>query len=261
MTPYYDEDGITIYHGDCLEHLDVWAGLAEPAVMVTDPPYGIGWSTHGISRTSHPDRVARDYNGSSAATVTIANDTTTEVRDAALHAWAGRPALVFGSLKVSPPDACRHVAVYVKPKDAGSLSGLATMRRDVEAIYVLGDSDEWKRRPSEGPSRSTLHGDARPLSIWRTSVFKTRWAVVGTPHGLAAKSGHPHAKPTDVLSELIGLHSGVVVDPFMGSGSTLVAAKELGRTAIGFEIEEQYCARAVERLAQGVLDLRTPEGA
>lgn len=254
-SPYYSDDHVTIYHGDCLELLDVWAGMTEPAVMVTDPPYGIGWSKHGISRTFHGDRVRGDFNGQHRPHQEIANDRTTDVRDAALSLWAPRPALVFGSLLLPPCPGTRHVAVYVKPSDAGSLSGLATLRRDVESIYVLGDSDEWKRQPGEGPSRSTLHGSNRPPSVWRTSVFRTHWAVAGTPHGLAAKSGHPHAKPTDVLSELIGLHSGLVVDPFMGSGSTLRAAKDLGRKAIGIELEERYCETAARRCAQEVLAL------
>ena len=233
MKPYYDEGGITIYHGDCRE-IGAWLTAD---VLVTDPPYGIAWTSHGVSRTSYRDRANGVYPGTHRPVASIKNDLTTAHRDAAIEMWGDRPGFVFGSLLIAPPQFVRQVAIYVKPKDAGSLTGLATLRRDVEGIYVIGKSDEW-----------VPYGQ-------RSSVFRTGWAVVGTPAGLSRKSGHPHAKPTDVLRELIGLHSGVVADPFAGSGSTLRAAKDLGRRAIGVEIEERYCEIAARRMGQEVLAL------
>ena len=254
MNPYYQDDLVTLYLGDCRE-VDAWL---EADVLVTDPPYGIGWSKHGISRTSHGDRMSGDYNGRHRPHQEIANDATTEVRDEALALWAPKPALVFGSLKMAPPAETRHVAVYVKPLDAGSLTGLAFLRRDVEAIYLLGRCEAWERKPSEGPSRTSLPQHLRPPSKWRSSVFATSWRLAGTSAGLAATSGHPHAKPTDVLRDLIAVAPGVVADPFAGSGSTLMAAREMGRQAIGVEVDERYCEIAAKRLAQGILDLGEP---
>ena len=66
---------------------------------------------------------------------------------------------------------------------------------------------------------------------------------------------HPATKPLKLMKSLCGLASSTILDPFMGSGTTLVAAKQLGRKAIGIEIEEKYCKIAVERLKQGVLPL------
>jgi len=69
---------------------------------------------------------------------------------------------------------------------------------------------------------------------------------------------HPTQKPVELMRFFMRLHTDpadLILDPFMGSGTTLVAAKQLGRRAIGIEIEEKYCAVAVERLAQGVLRL------
>ena len=73
----------------------------------------------------------------------------------------------------------------------------------------------------------------------------------------AEKNGHPCPKPIVQWKRLLNrctIRGETTLDPFMGSGTTLVAAKQLGRKAIGIEIEEKYCEIAVKRLAQGVLD-------
>lgn len=65
---------------------------------------------------------------------------------------------------------------------------------------------------------------------------------------------HPCQKPIRLMKRVVSMTSGVVFDPFMGSGTTLVAAKQLGRKAIGIELEEKYCEIAARRLSQQVLD-------
>ena len=226
-TPYYQDDAVTLYHGDSLTIPD-WL---EADVLVTDPPYGRNWRQGRLKWRSG------GYQSESAAAATgIANDSDTSARDAALTKWGCvRPTIAFGDLMLAPPAGTKLVGVYAKPPDAGLRGSVGGVRRDLEAIYLL------------GPWPSGVGG--------RSALFRTAASNVGNPAGIvAASGGHPHAKPTDVLEELISLTSGTVADPFAGSGSTLVAAKALGRRAVGVEIEERYCEMAARRLAQGVLD-------
>src|SRR5699024_2659666 len=161
----------------------------------------------------------------------IQNDGDTAARDSVLGLWGGRPGLVFGSAEVQPPARTRRTLVWQKPADAG-LFGSTIWRKDWEPIFMVG---RWPQLPA------------------------TESSVIGTScgsHRQYAQGVHPHAKPIDTLQRLIGkCPPGTVADPFAGSGSTLVAAKQLGRKAIGVELEERYCEIAARRLSQGVLDL------
>jgi len=79
-------------------------------------------------------------------------------------------------------------------------------------------------------------------------------------HTTAKPDGHPSPKPIKLMRHILEVFSdGTILDPFMGSGTTLVAAKQLGRRAIGIEIEEKYVKIAIDRLRQEVLPLNTPE--
>jgi hypothetical protein len=145
---------------------------------------------------------------------------------------ATAPAVVFGDLMLPPPPTAKHVLIYDKGNDAGMRGAVGGYRRNAEAIYLL------------GAHGATFGG--------RSAIVKTRVSAGGN---LSRTTGHPHTKPGDVMSSLIEhAPTGTVADPFAGSGSTLVAAKQLGRRAIGVELEERYCEIAARRLSQGVLD-------
>jgi len=84
---------------------------------------------------------------------------------------------------------------------------------------------------------------------------KTMGTVIREPWPYGKHDHHGSEKPVALMRRFVGLTEGTLLDPFMGSGSTLVAAKDLGRQAIGIEIEERYCEIAAGRLAQRVLSM------
>ena len=224
MKPYYEDDLVTLYHGDCREVTDWLAG----DVLVTDPPYGTqagdGYLTDSFKRSGPTEDHKR-----------IAGDADTRARDAALAAWGDRPSIIFGSALKTPPYGAVQQLAYVKPPDAGAVASRAGWRRDVEIVFLCGP---WA---IGAPKRS--------------SVLRTGARSMGNPFGVAARSGgHPHAKPIDVMEALIAsCPPGVIADRFAGSGSTLVASKGVGRRAIGVELDERYCEIAAKRLAQDTL--------
>jgi len=213
VKPYYQDAAVTIYHGDCREILP---GL-EFDVMVTDPPYGISHS----SGSTGPATWAHS---------TIQGDSDTVVRDWAIEAMGDKPCAVFGTWKMPRPRSTRGVLIWDKGPGGGGLGDLAfPWKLSFEEIYILGQG--WKGHRGEG-------------------VLKGMTIVSWESHGRT----HPHEKPVTLLKHLIGkAPAGVIVDPFMGSGTTLRAAKDLGRKAIGIEIEERYCEIAARRMRQEVL--------
>lgn len=214
MSIYYEDDLVTLYHGDCREITD-WL---EADVLVTDPPYGIGWKIG-----NNPKRLSWAHEG-------IKNDGDTAARDEMLALWGDRPGVVFGTW-IAPRPACRQTLVWQKPVDAGVVGSTTGFRTDTELIFLVG---KWPKR------------DSAWSSVLVTGSNKNAYLRPGM--------GHPHAKPTGLMEVLIErAPAGVVTDPFAGSGSTLVAAKQLGRLAIGVELDERYCEIAAKRLAQDTL--------
>jgi hypothetical protein len=233
VEPYYSDDTVTLYLGKC-EEVTEWLAAD---VLVFDPPYGIEWCTGRLGRYSH----GKNRHGTSYAQPGIAGDSDTAVRDDVLATWGPRPAATFGALTVVAPADVRQVLVYRKPPDSGARGAHGGFRRDLEAVYLT------------GPWSTGLGG--------RSSLLTTTARAAGSPSGTAARYGHPHAKPVDVMETLIAAcPPGVIADPTAGGGSTLIAARNLGRRAIGVELEERYCEQIAKRLDQGVLSLEALGG-
>ena len=220
--PYYTDDFVTLYHGDC-RGITEWL---EADVLVTDPPYGIGWAQPDL-----PPGPKRGRHGAFAKHDGIRGDSSTAARDEALSLWGvTRAGVVFASWRFLIPDA-KQTLVWLKPRTTGVIGAKYGYRRDTEAVQLIGGTHV--KRP-----------------VARSSVLVTKGS-----HTDYLDGSHPHTKPVPLLQTLIEwCPPGTIADPFAGSGSTLVAAKRLGRRAIGVELEERYCEIAAKRLAQGVLD-------
>ena len=220
MKPYYQDDFITLYHGDCLQHLDM---LDQADVMVTDPPYGINNESKKGGYKGAGSQIRR--------ATPIAGDLTLEARDKVLTDWGTGPAIVFGVWNKPRPAGTRSRLIWWKKGSAPGPACSAFMTQD-EEIYILG-----KGFIATSPPQRSVIETSEPRSVE------------------VAKIGHPTPKPVGLMETLIERcpPEWVIVDPFAGSGSTLRAAKNLGRKAIGFEIEEKYCEIAANRLAQEVL--------
>lgn len=227
MKPYYSQDGITIYHGDCREVLPTLP-TESVDLIATDPPYGIGYAT---SRRSRNDKLR----------TAIAND---ETLDVVAEAWPLAMALLSHD---------RHWYAFASPRKiaiaesvfSGSKHILAWDKGDRGTVGDLecGFGEAWEAIFYGMKGRRAINGK-RPRTVIRFD-----WSGTMDPV-------HPTVKPIEIMERIIHWSTAVdelVLDPFMGSGPTLAAAKRIGRRAIGIEIDERYCEIAAKRLAQGVL--------
>lgn len=216
MKPYYQQDGITIYHGDCA---DVLASLPNVENVVTDPPYGINASRQ---------------------------------RNSAKDGWVY---YVGGDWDADRPSPALLRAVIGKGKHV-VLWGANYFKDALPA----GHKNKWLIW-DKGQSEFSLADCEMAWCSWDGAIRRLTY-----PRALALRDGkqHPTQKPVEVmvwcLTQLPNtIHAtGPVLDPFMGVGSTLVAAKKLNRSAIGIEICEAYCEIAAKRLSQGALNLEIP---
>lgn len=181
------------------------------------------WLTADVMVTDPPYGMA--YRSSRKKHKAIVGDRTAGLRDAVLDLWGDRPAIMFGTWKVPKPDKVRQMIVWDKRGGAGYSGDLNMPWADItEEIYVLGQGWVGGRRPAI-------------------------YSIPTIPH--AHRVEHPTPKPVRLMSELLlCCPEGVIADPFAGSGATLIAARNMGRRAIGVEIDERYCEITAQRLGQ-----------
>ena len=217
MTPYYAHAGITIYHGDCREILPT---LGPVDLVLTDPPYEMTATGGGIgAKREYLSDIDGFTDGGFDPELLSGFDNW-----ACFCAKAQLPELLIMAAKWP-----RWMLVtWNKPNPTPLSNG--NYLPDTEYIVHAFQS-------------------GRCFGSYRD---KSRYIL----HPASQDNLHPNEKPIKVIRKFVsvGTEEGdVVLDPFMGSGTTLVAAKLEGRQAIGIEIEERYCEIAAKRLEQGVL--------
>jgi len=224
MSLYYQDDLVTLYHGDCLE-ITEWLAAD---VLVTDPPYGMSF----ISSASK-------YKGKSNA---VAGDHSSAVRDVALDAWGSKPGLAFGTWRVNKPTGTRLTLTWDKGASPGMGDLTLPWGLSTEEIYVLG---QW---PAITPGGRVREGG-------RPSRFPSVLRIDTLNSQALDRPDHPTPKPVSLMQLLVEkCPAGTITDPFAGSGSTLLAARNLGRQSIGVEMEERYCEIIAKRLSQQAFD-------
>jgi DNA modification methylase len=237
--PYYEDGAVTLYHGDAL---DIIAELDLTVdAVVTDPPYASGTRLEAAKT----------------------NTAKTMLR---AGRFADRPIDLDQMTTTGFVWLLRAVAIGVRPMlaDGGSL-----------LCFI-----DWRQWPNLVGALETANLRVQGMVVWDKehfglgNGFRSQHELVchaskGVPtiydkgvgnvlsHPRVEPVDHPSPKPEKLMQRLIAAVTppgGVVLDPFAGSGTTLRAAKNIGRRAVGIESVEDYCAGAADRLAQGVLD-------
>lgn len=214
MSIYYQNELVTLFHGDCLEQRD-WLDCD---VLVTDPPYGMSFQSNFRKDKTQIFDV-------------IVGDDSTIIRDLALDLWGSEKAsIVFGTWRQPKPAMTKVLGIWNKGESAGMGDLSIPFGINHEEIYIYGKKGFFGKRTN--------------------SIF----TIPTIPSTDLFRPNHPTPKPVQLMSILIEKTHGTIADPFAGSGATLVAANNLGRKAVGVELEEKYCEMIAKRLDQLVFD-------
>lgn len=224
MKPYYSEQGQTIYCGDCRKVLPL-LGHRSVDLVITDPPYGV------------------DYDGGAKLREKLQNDDS-----ASMYSVLGG---VYPKCKPTS-------ALYLFYADGDQ----AVLQAVLQCGFEVRNTLIWNKNIAQfGAFSAQYKQKHEPFLYCHLKGEAPQWyggnceTTVWDCDRNAQNDLHPTQKPLGLMLRAIknsSMEGDLVLDPFMGSGTTLRAAKDLGRKAIGIEIEERYCEIAAKRLSQEV---------
>jgi site-specific DNA-methyltransferase (adenine-specific) len=247
MEPYFRDSGIVIYHAD----LRALEEVGPVASVVTSPPYNAG-----VAYDVHDDALAdEEYRAlASSAAGLIADSLRAEngrawvnIGVTQLHCW-------IDALRVAGLSSSTTIAWDYGLSTADTAWGswqspsAPHLRYGFEPV-ICAWGEQWRRTAPVG-----FEHWRDELGRW-PELCRNVWRIAP---GASAGGEHPAVMPVDLAARAIRLSTWpteTVLDPFAGTGTTLLAAQLLGRRAIGIEVSERYCELAAKRLAQGTLDL------
>ncbi len=244
MKPYYSDESVTLYHGDSFDILHDLAGVG---AVVTDPPYSSG----GAFRGDRAIQTSKKYVNTDSVSGGYLPEFAGDNRDQrSFVAWstmwlnACRQASVVGAPLVTFID-WRNLPALTDAVQAGGWvwRNLGTWWKPGIRMQKgrFSGSAEYVIYATNGPASD---GQGSPQNVHRCKP------------DASSERDHIAQKPVDVMQWALQVAPpGVLIlDPFMGSGSTLAAARSLGHPVIGIDVDERYCEIAARRLSQGVLD-------
>lgn len=244
MTPYYSDEWVTLYLGDAF---DILHDLSEIGAVVTDPPYSSG----GAFRGDRAQQTSAKYVNSDSRSREYLPEFAGDNRDQrSFVVWstmwlnACRQASTPGAPLVSFID-WRNLPALTDAVQAGGW-----VWRNIGTWWKPGvrmqkgrfsASSEYVIYATNGPA---VDGQGSPQNVHRCAPDPS------------SERDHIAQKPVDLMRWAMQVvpPGAVVLDPFMGSGAALVAAKSLGHRVVGIDVDERYCEIAARRLAQDVLD-------
>ena len=228
MKPYYEDESVTIYHGD-FRDVEVPGG----GVVVTDPPYNMGYHYESYS----DDLTQHEYLNLLERSMDLGENNR--------------------YVMVNYPELSTSLAVHIghAPKKIVSWVYSANTPRQWRAVswYFLSPDLSLSGQPYKNPTDKRVaeriaNGEQARLYDW--------WYEDQVKNVSGEKTSHPCQIPESLMKRILTVTPAeLYIDPFMGSGTTLRAAKDLGKKAVGIELEERYCEIAANRMAQTVMQL------